>query len=409
MTESDRVVKENAQAFKDWMQGWVESGAIPGFTVGIFDENNEEIFSHCCSHEDKYRNDSLFRIYSMTKPITSVGILMLMERGLLSLEDEVAKFIPSFSQIQVIVGGSVEAIVTEPLSRPLKIIHLLTHTSGISYGIFGQSLPDKVLVANLGADILNFMAFTPLEELCERIAKSHLAFQPGTQFQYGFNTDVLGRIIEVVSGLDLEEFLQREILRPLGMSDTTFRVPEEKLHRLAEIYDPAQGLGLKLNRSPEVDRSSKRVFLSGGAGLVSSLADYAKFANLLLQKGKVVRDGAVVCQLLRPETVDLMIANHLPDDGDIFDLGFDKAFLESIHSRGFGFGLGVSVLRDPSKVKGSALASIGEYGWTGMAGTIFFNDPQRRISVVLLTQLIRGNEVYPIKQQLRWFSRHILK
>jgi CubicO group peptidase (beta-lactamase class C family) len=404
------VNQERAQSFKDWIQAWVESEAIPGFAVGIYNEKNEEIFGHTSSIGNAYRKDSIFRIYSMTKPVTSVGILILLDKGLISLEDEVSKFIPSFANLQVITGGTPENLTLEPLKTPLKIIHLLTQTSGITYGIFGQTLADKVLLANLGPDVANLMHFTLLEDLCEMISKSHLAFQPGTQYQYGFNVDVLGRVIEVASGMNLEDFFQKEIFQPLSMVDTAFRLPPEKLSRLVDIYDPAPGMSLQINKTPEIDRSSNRVFISGGGGLVSTVSDYSKFANCLLNKGKILVNGQEKGnRLLKEETVDLMTKNHLPHNSQILDLGYDKQFLSFIHTDGYGFGLGVSVLQDKAKVKGGSLTSVGEYGWTGLAGTIWFNDPVRKISIILFSQLLKGSETYPIKQQVKWFSRYILE
>jgi CubicO group peptidase (beta-lactamase class C family) len=404
------------QAMKDWMQSWTESGALPGLMVGIFDEKNDELFHHAVNNNTlpkdgkQYDKDAMFRIYSMTKPIVSVGILILMEKGLLTLEDEVAKFIPSFKNAKVLKNDPAATVTNfevEDLNTPMTIKHLLTHTSGISYGVFSASLVDKLVCYNVGPDIANFAASTPLEELCEKIAKAPLTFQPGTACQYGWSVDVLGRVIEVITGTTLDVFCEQEIFNPLGMADTYFRVPDDKIHRLVDMYDVAPAFNLKLNTSVENDRSLKRILLSGGAGLVSTLSDYSKFANMLLNKGPLFHGSEK--RLLKEETVTLATTNHLPNNQDMFEAGYDKAFMELLGLHGIGFGLGFSVVIDPKKVKGGSLTNVGEFGWGGYAGTLCSIDPVEKTATILMTQLARSSESYPIKSQLRWWSHHLFR
>jgi len=224
----------HALALSLWLESWVESNVIPGAVLGLYNSNGEEIFYHECEHlskeeenqqssqfsEDaskvqkskKFTKDSIFRIYSMTKPITAVAASILMERGLLSLDDEVSKYIPSFAQLSVLVGGTLDKPLLEPLKKPMTIYHLLTHTSGISYGIFSNSIFDQLLRRHIGENSSSiWFRDVPLSELCDKIAQTPLCFHPGDHFLYGLSSDVLGYIIEVISGKSLQSFFFEEI------------------------------------------------------------------------------------------------------------------------------------------------------------------------------------------------------
>lgn len=395
------TLDQKTASLQDWMNAWVEGGSFPGMTLGIYNEKSEELFYHTVSHDHVYNRDTLYRIYSMTKPITVVGFLILLDRGLVSLDDEVSKFIPAFAQSQVLTGGDVDNYTTEPIQTPLKMVHLLTHTSGISYAIFGNSLNDQLLRKNVGPDFANWFHFTPLDQLVDKIAQSHLSFQPGSKYLYGLSIDVIGRVIEVISGLSLDVFFEKEIFQPLGMVNTFFQVPTEKLKHLAECYDvePGSGHRYKVSTNLERERVAKPILLAGGGGLVSTLADYSKFACCLLNNGIIGNDSSK--RLLKEETVTLMRQNHLANDGNLLDMSFDKGFSEA-YGPGFGFGLGVSIIKDPHSVKGGSLASVGEYGWGGVAATSFFIDPVKKITGVFMTQLIPGAFAYPIRAQARW-------
>jgi CubicO group peptidase (beta-lactamase class C family) len=368
MTSSGTVTSSQQKklSIQEWMSSYVESDCFPGILAGIYNENSEEIFFHSVSKDNKYQKDSLFRIYSMTKPITVVAFLILMERGLINLEDEVSKFIPSFKETQVLTGGTIDNYTTEPCQTPLTVRHLLTHTGGISYAIFGNTLNDQLLRKNIGEDVKNWFKYTTLEDLVDGIAKSHLSFQPGTKFHYSLSIDVIGRIIEILSEMPLDEFFEKEIFEPLGMNDTSFQVSSDQLDRLVECYEVSLGHNYKVSESAERDRAHKPILLAGGGGLVSTITDYSKFACCLLNKGRISGSDN---RLLKEETVNLMSSNHLPNGSNIHDMSYDQGFSETL-GRGFGFGLGVSVVINHDAVKGGSNGSEGEYGWGGV-GKIF--------------------------------------
>jgi CubicO group peptidase (beta-lactamase class C family) len=393
-----------AHSLQDWMQSYVESDNFPGMMSGIYDEHRNELFHHVTSKGNKYQRDSIFRIYSMTKPITAVSLLILMERGLVSLEDEVAKFIPAFQQTQVLTGGTVDEYTTEPQKTPLKIIHLLTHTSGITYGFFANTLGDLLLKKNVGDDWQNWFRNTDLETICNMIAASHLSFQPGTKFHYSLSIDVVGRVIEVISGMKLDEFFQKEVFEPLQMHDTAFYVPAEKLSRLVECYEMLPCLNYRLSNVPERERAERPTLLAGGGGLVSTLDDYSRFACMLLNHGMIDASNPSSGRLLKEETVKLMYQNHLPNNSNLLEYSFDRGFSE-VMGAGYGFGLAMSVIIDTKKVRGGSQCSVGEYGWGGVAGTAFIIDPVKKFTAIFMTQLVGGAFVYPIRAQARWLTQ----
>jgi CubicO group peptidase (beta-lactamase class C family) len=394
-------------SIEDWMQSYVESHTFPGLMLGVYDENQKELFYHATSKGDVYKRDTLFRIYSMTKPITCVAFLILMERGLVSLEDNLCDFIPAFKETQVLTGGTIDEYTTEPLNSPIKMIHLLAHTSGISSAIFGNSLNDQLLRKNFGDDWKTWFHHLDNKQFCDIIAESHLSFQPGTKFHYSLATDVLGHVVEVISGLPLDEFFQKEIFDPLGMIDSFFYVPEEKLSRLAEIYEVAPGQNYKISHNSERDRSKRPYLLAGGGKVVSTIDDFAKFACCLLNHGIIDKSNSSSKRLLQEETVRLMYQNHLPNFSNMLDYAHERDFSES-YGIGHGFGLGVYVIVDPSHVKGGTYASAGEYGWGGVACTSFFIDPVKKITAILLTQVIPAASFYPIRAQARWFVHSLV-
>jgi CubicO group peptidase (beta-lactamase class C family) len=398
-----------AHSLQDWMQSYVESDNFPGMMSGIYDEHRNELFHHCTSKGNKYQRDSIFRLYSMTKPITAVSLLILMERGLVSLEDEVAKFIPAFQQTQVLTGGTVDDYTTEPQKTPLKIIHLLTHTSGITYGFFGNTLGDLLLKKTVGDDWKNWFRNTDLETFCNMIAASHLSFQPGTKFHYSLSIDVVGRVIEVISGMKLDEFFQKEVFEPLQMHDTAFYVPAKDLSRLVECYEMLPCHSCRLSNVPERERAELPINLAGGGGLVSTLDDYSRFTCMLLNHGMIDSSNnnhhpSSGRRLLKEETVKLMYQNHLPNNANLLDYSYDRGFSE-VMGAGYGFGLTMSVIIDPKKVRGGSQCSFGEYGWGGAAGTSFIIDPVKKFSAIFMTQLMGAAAVYPIRAQARWLTQ----
>ncbi|WP_344615645.1 serine hydrolase domain-containing protein [Dactylosporangium salmoneum] len=328
--------------------------------------------------------DTLWRLYSMTKPVTSVAAMLLWEEGCFELTDPIAKYLPEFADVRVYDKGSSGQPFTVPAAEPIRVWHLLTHTSGLTYGFLNTSVVDA-LYRKAGYDL----AMKPGADLAEAsrdFAALPLLFQPGTAWGYGVSTDVLGRLVEVVAGVPLVEFLRTRILEPLGMADTSWSVaPGEP--RMAALYVPGPD-----GRRTRFDPVGKAAFEeplapSGGGGLISTAADYQRFMNMLLARG-----GA----LLAPRTVDFMTRNHLPGNVDLDTLqtgGFAETTFE-----GVGFGLGFAVVRD--SVPARVFSSPGTYYWGGAASTAFWIDPVERLTVAFYTQLLPSS-TYPIRPQLR--------
>lgn len=400
--QSEELV-ERTKLVEGWLKGWVGGDNLPGAIVGVYNKKGEEIC--ICNVQPKtqsnYDRKTIYRIYSMTKPITTVAAMILIDRGLLSVEDEVSKYIPSFGKSTVYVNGSVESPATEPLKTSIRIYHLLTHTSGISYGIFSNHVCDQILRNNVGLDTINWFRNTPLDKLCDHFASTPLHFQPGTHFLYGFNTDILGRIIEIITGMTLRDFFMKEIFEPLKMLDTDFYVPEDKIDRLANCYEFSGQFNYIPSTSGERDRSKNPSWYSGGGGLVSTLDDYAIFAIMMLNKGEF--NGV---RIVSAKSVENMTTNHLPDGKTTFDMEFENSFSES-SGPGIGFGYGVYVLTDPKVAKGTEMSGVGEYGWGGVASTTFYVDPEKEITAILLTQLIPSS-TYRFRSQFRWLTHNLI-
>ena len=334
--------------------------------------------------------DTLFRLYSMTKPVTSVAAMMLYEEGGFELKDPVSRFIPSFADVRVYRSGSALNPVTEPAAEPVRIWHLLTHTSGLTYGFHHATPVDAMYRA--GGFEWGSPPGADLAECCDRWAAFPLLFQPGTEWNYGVSTDVLGRVVEVVSGMPLDRFFAERIFGPLGMADTAFWVEPGDAERLAALYTPDPST----RRAARIDSMGKAAlerpaFLSGGGGLVGTAADYHGFTQLLLAGGEL--DGT---RLLGARTLAFMTRNHLPGGADLEQFG-RPLFAETTYD-GIGFGLGFSVVTDP--VKNRVLSSAGEYAWGGAASTAFWVDPTEELTVVFLTQLLPSSS-YPLRPQLR--------
>jgi CubicO group peptidase (beta-lactamase class C family) len=335
--------------------------------------------------------DTVFRIYSMTKPVTSVAAMMLFEEGAFELKDPVSKFIPAFADVRVYRGGSSVKAITEPATEPVRMWHLLTHTSGLTYG-FHYAHPVDAMYRAAGFEWGTPPGFD-LAAVCEMWASLPLVFQPGTEWNYGVSTDVLGRVVEVASGQNLDRFFQERIFEPLSMTDTAFSVPPADADRLAALYIP--GSGGKATRMDAMGDMAKEppTCLSGGGGLVSTAADYHRFTQMLLNGGEL--DGQ---RLLGSRTVRYMASNHLPGGADLEAVG-RPLFAETTFD-GVGFGLGFSVLLDPvtNKVPGSA----GEFAWGGAASTAFWVDPVEDITCIFLTQLLPSS-THPIRSELKRF------
>ncbi len=338
--------------------------------------------------------DTLWRIYSMTKPITSVAAMMLYEEGSLGLNDPVSAFIPSFANVRVYTGGSHVRPVTVPAIEPVRVWHLLTHTAGLSYG-FHYVHPVDAMYRAAGFE-WSYPKSVDLAQACDISAGLPLLFQPGAEWNYSVATDVLGRVVEVVSGQTLAEFFTSRILGPLGMTDTTFSVPESEAWRLAALYtrSPAGGLARLDDLGAAV--LQPRVMLSGGGGLVSTAADYHRFTQMLLHRADSPAGELDGVRLLSPRTVDYMARNHLPGGLDLETFG--RPLYAESPFRGIGFGLGLATVIDP--VPGKVICSAGELSWGGAASTAFWIDPQEELTVSFFTQLLPSS-TYPIRPQLR--------
>jgi len=371
---------------------YVDDGRLAGWQVAVLRDG--ELAHHSTygkrnlETDTAWSDDTIARLYSMTKPITSVAAMILHEEGHFQLKDPVAKFIPSFADTPVYRSGSFQAPVTEPQTEPMRIWHLLTHTSGLTYGFHNSHATDAIY-RNAGFEWGN-PAGLDLEACCDAWAALPLVFQPGSEWNYGVSTDVLGRVVEVVSGQPLDVFFRERILDPLGMTDTEFWVPEDKRDRFAELYfrNPATKQATKM---PAASLKSKPTMLGGGGGLCGTAADYLRFAQMLLNRGEL--DGA---RILGSRTVDYMTRNHLPGNADLEQYG-RPLFAETTFD-GVGFGLGFSVVLDAAANRSPG--TEGSYSWGGAASTIFWNDPRERLTALFLTQLLPSS-TYPIRPQLQ--------
>lgn len=383
--------KERLARIKNWMQGYIDKAKLPGATT-LVARHGEVVFSETLGYGDLEKKkpltpDSILRFYSMTKPITAVAVMILYEHGLFQLDDPISAFIPAFKDMTIYRSGPAENPITEPATRPITIQNLMTHTSGLTYGIGNEGVIPELYVKN---QTEFYPHDGPLELAVNRLAGIPLEFNPGSQWEYSVSFDVLGRLVEVVSGKSLDVFFREKIFEPLGMIDTDFYVPKTKWDRFVSLYGNTPESTLSLLESPENSPLTGKVeTFSGGGGLVSTLADYFCFTEMLRRKGELNNQ-----QLLGRKTVDLMTCNHLP--GDLADMG-QPTFCETTYE-GIGFGLGMSVLLNPAKAK--IVGSPGEYAWSGYASTAFWIDPVEDLTVIFLTQLIPSS-TYPIRRELR--------
>ncbi|AEA27612.1 serine hydrolase domain-containing protein [Pseudonocardia benzenivorans] len=392
--DEDRLARIDAH-----FRRYVDDGRLPGWSVAVARRGKLVHVSHYGRRDVEaglpVEPDTVWRIYSMTKPITSVAALMLHEEGAFALTDPISNFIPSFADVRVYRSGSALAPATVPTSEPIRVWHLLTHMSGLTYGFHHAHPVDEMY--RLRGHELTTPPDVDLAAACDEFAALPLLFQPGTEWNYGVSTDVLGRVVEVASGRTLDEFFAERILGPLGMSDTGFQVADSAVDRLAALYLPRPGGGLA--RSPLGELITKPpTLLSGGGGLASTLHDYHRFTQMLARGGEL--DGV---RLLSNRTVDLATRNHLPGGADLDAVG-RPIFAESPYA-GVGFGLGFSVVIDP--VVGKSLTSPGEFAWGGLASTAFYVDPVEEVTAVFMTQLMPSS-TYPIRPQLRTLVKQAL-
>ena len=373
---------------------YVESGKLPGVHVAVT-RGGKLAYETKIGHADveakkPIADDTIYRIYSMTKPICAVAAMILWEEGLFELHDQVKWFIPSFADQKVFRSGTLTAPRYEPVSEPMEMWHLFSHTAGMTYG-FVYANPVDQMYRNAG-----FEWGTPqgknLAEVIDILAGLPLMFQPGTEWAYSMSIDVLGRVVEVLSGMTLGEFMKKRIFDPLGMNDTGFFCPEDQAHRLAALYVPNPA-DKKAVRSDVMGAGAlhKPVAELGGGGLVSTMSDYVKFAEMLRGGGQL--NGV---RILGPRTVELMGSNLLPNNADL--TAFGRPLFSETTFDGVGFGLGMSVTLDPATAK--VPGTPGDFGWGGAASTNFTVDPLEDMTYTIMTQLLPSS-TWPIRSQLK--------
>lgn len=377
---------------------YVDDGRLPGWLLTV---SRHGKLAHASAYGRRdieadlpAEPDTIWRIYSMSKPITSVAAMMLYEEGAFELTDPVSAFIPSFADVRVYTGGSDLRPLTVPAIEPVRIWHLLTHTAGLTYG-FHRVHPVDALYRARG-----FEWGTPkkldLATCCDIWAGLPLLFQPGAEWNYSVATDVLGRVVEVAAGMDLDEFLASRIFAPLGMTDTAFWLPEPHRDRLAALYTVGPGRQAARLDALGAVASRRPPYFGGGGGLISTASDYHRFTSMLLPTAGSPAGELDGVRLLSPRTVAYMSRNHLPGGVDL------EAYGRPLHAeapfRGVGFGLGLAVVTDPAAVR--TLGSEGELSWGGAASTAFFIDPMTGLTASFFTQLLPSS-AHPIRSQLR--------
>ncbi|WP_299041859.1 serine hydrolase domain-containing protein [uncultured Tateyamaria sp.] len=381
---------------QDWADRYVNAQKFAGVSV-LVKQGGDEVFYTQAGVKDLADNtafdrDTVARIYSMTKPITSLILMMLVEEGLLHLDAPLSRFLPAYADLHALRPGAAHISDTAPCAVP-TLHHVLTHRSGLSYPFNPGLLP----AAMAELDLLFKPTAGTLADQCDQLATLPLAFEPGARWEYSVGIDVIGRVIEVVTGAPLDQVFQSRVLEPLGMTNTAFSVPDSALERFAALYTPLAGDAMDLDACAGGD-ATLRLFddaqhspfrattcFSGGGGLVGTIDDYMAFAECLRQRG---------LGLVSPSTADFMMSNHLP--GDIASLG-PASFAEQ-PMEGMGFGIGGAVVLYPARSR--VPSSVGDFSWGGMASTFFWVDRVNDISVVMFTQLSPSSS-YPARAELK--------
>jgi len=389
----DRVMKER----------YVDTGILPGIHTTIC-RGGEIVHSGMAGLMDIERNkamreDAIFRIYSMSKPITAVALMMLVEECKLSLDDDVHTHIPSWKNLRVYASGMPSLVestagqfITVPVKRRMKVIDLVTHTSGLTYGFMNRTTVDA---AYRHLKINDFQTPGGLDAFIEQLAGLPLDFSPGEHWNYSVSIDVMGYLVQKLSGMTFGEFLRTRLFEPLGMKDTAFSVPQSKLERLSSCYMPKKGGGLKLQ-----DDAGKSTYAeppkleSGGGGLVSTSHDYMRFCRMMLGGGTL--DGV---QILSPKTVEMFSMNLLPGGKLLTDLVAGEGLFSEIGYSGIGFSIGCGVTMDIAKTR--VPGTPGEFHWGGAASTAFWIDPKEDLAVVFMTQVMGTDARLTLRRDLR--------
>ncbi len=381
---------------------YVDTGRLPGLLTMVY-RRGKLAHTGMSGHMDlergkPMREDAIFRIYSMSKPITAVALMMLAEEGLVGLDDDVATHIPSWKNLGVyatgvpaIVPSGPPAFLTTPVARPMKVVDLVTHTSGLTYGFMNRTNVDA---AYRHAQIAQPSAEGGLDAMIDKLSTLPLEFSPGTAWNYSVAIDVMGYLVQKLSGMSFGEFLRTRLFEPLGMSDTAFWCPPEKIDRFASCYIPKEGGGLKTQDDARHSTYAAPPKLeSGGGGLVSTAHDYMRFCRMMLHGGTL--EGV---QILSPKTVELFSLNHLPNNQELADMAPPGLFSEAGYSGiGFSIGCGVNINVAKTRLPGT----LGEYFWGGAAATAFWIDPKEDIAVVFMTQVIGSDARLTLRRDLR--------
>lgn len=381
--------RERLRRIDTHFQAYVDDGRLAGWQVMVGQHGQVE-------HASTYgvadvasgrpvAEDTLWRIYSMTKPLVSVAAMVLWEQGRFELTDPISRYLPAFADMQVFRDGSNTKAFLEPARDPIRMWHLMTHTSGLTYG-FMQHHPVDAAYRAAGFDFGSPPGLD-LAGRCDALAVLPLKFQPGSAWGYGVSTGVLGRVIEVISGQRLDVFVKENILDPLGMTDTRWWVDAHDAERVATLYAAVDGELVRFDQLGDV-AFKERLVHDGGGDLISTAHDYWQFCRMLQGKSEV--------RILSPRTLELMTQNHLPGGQDLGALN-SGGFAETVFD-GIGFGLGFAVTLDPRPSKSPA--SVGEFFWGGLASTAFWVDPRTGVSATFYTQLLPSS-TYPIRAQLR--------
>jgi CubicO group peptidase (beta-lactamase class C family) len=345
--------------------------------------------------EKPMQQDTIFRIYSMTKPITSIALMTLYEQGRLQLNDPVHHFIPEWRNLGVFASGTYPNYMTTPVERPMTVRDLMSHQSGLTYGFMNRTNVDAGYVkAGIGSAQLDGgrpREYT-LADMVKDLAEIPLEFSPGTAWNYSVSTDILGHLIEVISGQRFDDFLRERIFEPLGMVDSGFSVAEENVDRFAANYNRGPDGKLALADDPADSAYLKPpTLLSGGGGLTATSEDYWRFCQMLLNGGEFNGE-----RIVGPKTIELMTMNHLPDGQDLSAVA--KGSFSETNNDGVGFGLGFAVVKDVARTQVSG--SVGSYYWGGAASTAFWVDPEEDLTVVFMTQFMPSG-TQPFRGELR--------
>ncbi|MBV8593429.1 MAG: serine hydrolase [Caulobacteraceae bacterium] len=381
---------------------YVDGGEIPGLITQVF-RAGELVHTGIAGRMDlerdlAMREDAIFRIYSMSKPITAVALMMLVEEGLIGLDDDVAVHIPSWKDLEVyasgvpaLVPGAPSRFITTPPVRPMKVVDLVTHTSGLTYGFLMRTSVDA---AYREAGIVEPGTEGGLPAMIDQLATMPLEFSPGSAWNYSVSIDVIGYLVQMLSGMSFGEFLRARLFDPLGMADTGFFCPPEKLDRFSSCYQPAPGSGLRLHDDRLNSSYAKPPALeAGGGGLVSTTQDYMRFCRMMLAGGAL--DGV---RILSPKTVALFGLNFLPGGKELVQLAPPGLFSEAGYS-GVGFSLACGVNIDIARTR--LPGTLGDYFWGGAAATAFWIDPTEQLAVVFMTQVMGSDARLRLRRDLR--------